>query len=180
MWHDLLRVSGTEVADRLVPLDQLWGKRARELAVRLDNADKPVEMGNMILEALPQTVETEDGIRSALNAIERSRGRFPLRLAAKQAGYCSRQFRRRCLEATGLQPKLLIRILRFRHAADSIAFRPGNYAALAFECGYSDQSHLIADFREFAGQTPREMARRFSSRESKPEHLAGRFDSVSG
>jgi AraC-like DNA-binding protein len=66
-----------------------------------------------------------------------------------------RQFRRRCLEESGLTPKRLCRVLRFRHACriaggvDRL-----NWSAIALEAEYFDQSHLIRDFHEFTGHTP--------------------------
>ena len=33
------------------------------------------------------------------------------------------------------------------------------WADLAIECGYCDQSHLIRDFRQFAGQPPETLLR---------------------
>lgn len=66
-----------------------------------------------------------------------------------------RQFRRRCLEESGLTPKHLARVLRFRHAwrmAHSAAAL--NWSAIALDAGYCDQAHFIRDFREFTRETP--------------------------
>jgi AraC-like DNA-binding protein len=66
-----------------------------------------------------------------------------------------RQFRRRCLEESGLTPKRLSRVLRFRHACRiaRAAKRP-NWSDIALEAGYFDQAHLIRDFHKFTGLTP--------------------------
>ena len=69
----------------------------------------------------------------------------------------------------GLTPKLYCRVRRFRRAAHRIwALSSGaestgagdDFSAIAFDCGFADQSHLIREFREFSGLTPAEYARR--------------------
>jgi AraC-like DNA-binding protein len=65
----------------------------------------------------------------------------------------ARQFRRRCREESGLGPKHLSRILRFRRAC-RLAQCGESWPQVAVEAGYFDQAHLIRDFREFTGSTP--------------------------
>ena len=62
----------------------------------------------------------------------------------------------------GLSPKVLGRVLRFRRAIDRIE-RGGvpdvrSWTAIAFDCGYADQPHLIREFRALAGVTPAQYA----------------------
>ncbi|MGB9991601.1 DUF6597 domain-containing transcriptional factor [Massilia sp. SM-13] len=58
-------------------------------------------------------------------------------------------------EQVGLSPKLFARITRFRRAAEKARSQHAvDWAALALDCGYFDQSHLIRDFRDFAATTP--------------------------
>lgn len=62
---------------------------------------------------------------------------------------------RRFDEAIGLAPKRVSRVHRVQRAlALSAGVARGHWARLAAELGYSDQSHLVADVRELAGQTP--------------------------
>jgi AraC-like DNA-binding protein len=50
--------------------------------------------------------------------------------------------------------------LRFQHAINRAASDPCiEWADLALDAGYSDQSHFNRDFREFAGVTPEEYRR---------------------
>lgn len=74
-------------------------------------------------------------------------------LAAK-AGVGSRQLERRFLREVGIGPKLLCRILRFQQIFRAVNRNDAGWAAVAADCGYYDQAHLIRDFQQFAGQTP--------------------------
>jgi AraC-like DNA-binding protein len=82
-----------------------------------------------------------------------SHGDIDLDWVARQAGMSERQFRRRCLEESGLAPKQLCRVLRFRRACE-LGGRGLPWGLIAAEAGYFDQAHLIRDFREFTGATP--------------------------
>jgi AraC-like DNA-binding protein len=94
-------------------------------------------------------------VQCAIAAITAAGGATDLDRIAVQANLSPRQFRRRCLEESGLTPKLLCRILRFQRACrlTESAVRP-DWAAVALDAGYFDQAHLIRDFREFTGLTP--------------------------
>jgi AraC-like DNA-binding protein len=95
-----------------------------------------------------------DGLR-AVGAMTRTHGNANLDWIAAQANLSPRQFRRRCLEESGLTPKHLCRVLRFRHSNSlASASRRPDWADIAGRAGYYDQAHLIRDFREFTGQTP--------------------------
>jgi len=89
----------------------------------------------------------------AAEAIARA-GRVTVDKLAAGAGISSRQLERRFLSEVGIGPKLLCRILRFQHVFRAVDRHAGSWAAVAADCGYFDQSHLIRDFQQFAQQTP--------------------------
>jgi AraC-like DNA-binding protein len=60
-------------------------------------------------------------------------------------------------ERVGMKPKQLDRILRFQRVIDTLSKtkpREVDWAAVALDCGYYDQSHFINDFQAFSGMTP--------------------------
>jgi transcriptional regulator GlxA family with amidase domain len=91
-----------------------------------------------------------NSVQRAIEAIRAANGAIDLDYVARQSNLSPRQFRSRCLEESGLTPKLLCRILRFRHASRL----SGPAADIALAPGYFDQAHMIRDFREFSGDTP--------------------------
>lgn len=122
-------------------LEDLWGAAARSLHQRLLEARSDEERRRAIAAALPRPQQA------------------PTPWRARLSGLSERQFRRRCLDETGLTPKTLDRVLRFRRALKLLRTAPHlGWASIAAECGYYDQSHLIRDFRKFAGATPAEWA----------------------
>jgi AraC-like DNA-binding protein len=147
-----LRVAPVELTDAAIPLADLWGGAARELEARLYEAARPEELLRGQLRA-PRA--ESNAVERAIAAITAAKGTVDLEYIARQANLSPRQFRRRCLEESGLTPKHLCRVLRFQHARRlaSNVLRP-QWSGIAADAGYFDQAHLIRDFREFTGRTP--------------------------
>lgn len=142
----------SELTGAVVEFAAVCGHRARRLASAIESAASPAAA----LFDFAREFRTDlSPVQKSIHALRRARGNLSLALAADQAGLSVRQFRRRCEEASGLAPRHLARILRFRHACE-IAARQNrqNWAAIALDAGYFDQAHLIRDFREFTGATP--------------------------
>ena len=150
-----LGVSPAELTDRSAPLEELWSRRARELARRLDDAKSIRDAMRCLLSNMPAPVSAPNPVQQAIQALTAANGSADLDNTARQANLSQRQFRRRCLEESGLTPKHLCRVLRFRHACRVARESERlNWSELALETEYFDQSHLIRDFREFTGLTP--------------------------
>jgi AraC-like DNA-binding protein len=148
-----LKARPSELTDAIEPLDAFWGHSARNLEERLRNSNGSVDsVCRMMLDALEPACDAPDPVQRAIDSIVREHGCADLDTIARQANLSVRQFRRRCLEESGLTPKHLCRVLRFRHAG-KLAARAG-WSQVAAEAGYFDQAHLIRDFREFTGRTP--------------------------
>jgi AraC-like DNA-binding protein len=65
-----------------------------------------------------------------------------------------RHFKLQFKKFTGLDPKAAARLIRFSDAYQAIASNYLKLSDVAAKFGYFDQSHMNADFRCFAGQTP--------------------------
>ena len=149
----LLRVPAAELTDRIVPLEAFWDGAARELAERLAESASVEACRNLLGTALRPPDGPPNGVQRAIEAVTASKGDTDLERIARQAGMSERQFRRRCQHESGLAPKQLCRVLRFRHAF-ALGSRGLPWGLIAAEAGYFDQAHLIRDFREFTGATP--------------------------
>jgi len=73
----------------------------------------------------------------------------------KDYGISERQFERKFLQSIGFTPSYYKRVVRFEKALYRI--QHGDYQSLsnlAYESGYSDQSHFNREFKQFSGSTP--------------------------
>lgn len=72
------------------------------------------------------------------------------------SGWHARRWQRACRQQLGLTPKLLQRMVRLQLSArDSCVVPvPTSWAEHALGAGYSDQSHMLRDYRQLAGLTP--------------------------
>jgi AraC-like DNA-binding protein len=153
MWAEHFGVPSSEITDRLLPLEDLWGASGRVLLRQMADAASLEQRAALLGGALrPSPRRTP--LQSALAWMEANPACVSLDEVAFHAGLSVRQFRRNCVQQAGVSPKLLARVLRFRKALAQVQSQAGEHAGLAADCGYFDQSHFIAEFQRFAGQTP--------------------------
>ena len=160
--HMLLGVPMHELADRVIPLEDVLGRAAAELPERLHEAPTWPERFAMLdrlltgrlVEARPPAAEIEHAWRRLVQ----THGGARVEDLADEIGWSRRHLFARFREHTGLPPKVFARILRFQRAAKLLADPGGpSLAEIALDCGYYDQAHLNRDFRAFAGRTPTEL-----------------------
>jgi AraC-like DNA-binding protein len=95
----------------------------------------------------------------AIAAIESSNGLLKIEALANAVGVSRQHLATQFRQRVGITTKMFARICRFRSAVATIreARAPVNqidWAILALDYGYADQSHLIHEFREFTGSSP--------------------------
>ena len=74
-----------------------------------------------------------------------------------------KQFCRVFSEHIGTTPKDFLRIIRLQRTLSVLQHNPGiGFAQLSYECGYTDQSHMIKEFKLFSGYTPKEDLNRYA------------------
>jgi AraC-like DNA-binding protein len=84
-------------------------------------------------------------------------GQTDVNRLADAACLSTKQFNRLFSEHVGSNPKEFSLIVRFQRALHTLEARPQtSLTALAHECGYFDQSHMIKDFKALSGYTPGE------------------------
>lgn len=153
MAKPFIGVPAAQLTDKTAQLEDLWSRQARALQRQLDDATTLETAARTMFGSL--RLPDPDAIQKAIEAIIASHGSANLDAIARHANLSPRQFRRRCLEESGLSPKLLSRVLRFRQASRlASTTRAPNWSAIAADAGYFDQSHLINDFKNFTGSTP--------------------------
>ncbi len=98
-------------------------------------------------------------LRAALSLLGPAESPPEVAAVARALGVSPRTLHRELVAWTGLPPRLLARVLRFRRALRLLR-RPGGrrgagtLADAAAAAGYADQAHMAREFREFAGAPP--------------------------
>ena len=101
MAGEFLRVSPAELTDRVVPLEDLLGPRARQFRSKLEASP---DAAGLIGAFLPIPAAPPNPVRRAIEAMVQSRGLADIDWIARQVNLSPRQFRRRCLEARASPP----------------------------------------------------------------------------
>lgn len=155
--ESLIGVPPGVVRDGGVPLVDLDSSAATRIAAQL--APVPVESGDVVraVAAAVQSAQRSEPlarglVSAAARALSETGGIVRLDALARDLAISERQLRTRFTREVGIGPKRFTRIVRLRSTLAEIRERPG--AEIAVTSGYSDQSHMAAEFRRFMHVTP--------------------------
>ena len=136
-----------EFTDALIPQRDLG-----ILAARVSDAKSVEARVSIIGDALRRDVAPDPRVTRSIDLMTDSGGRRSMQDICDDVGISRQHLARLFAQHVGIKPKTFARVLRFRRALRLARTR--RWSDLALELGYFDQSHLIADFREFAGENP--------------------------
>lgn len=188
--HLFLKVPMHLIAGRAVDLSALDVKLAALVMSRVgaarDWSDRFAAMEALIAERVAQA-SVPGALAWAWRKLEAADGRVPLGALASEIDCSHRAMIAQFRTCIGVTPKAIGRLLRFNRAirslnglsrnrgaeaaskpyietepSDALAIPAIPWADIAADCGYFDQSHLIKDFRQFAGATPTQFLRGMS------------------
>lgn len=170
-----------ELTNRAVAADRLpdpWLARLRDrLAGEATWPARFALLDRAVAGRLSVTASLDPRLGHAWRRLARTAGRVGVAELADELGWSRRHLAVRFRQEIGLPPKTAARLLRFQRAYATLSRdvlpaptggatpvgECGGWAELAVRCGYFDQSHLIRDFRQFAGTTPAALAGSHSS-----------------
>ncbi|WP_262056513.1 AraC family transcriptional regulator [Streptomyces sp. STR69] len=156
----LLGVPAIDLVGRAMPLGELPGRAARQLAAELHGLEPEAAVARLTeivparLSAVADSARAEL-VRAGVDAMSIRTGHLPgpVPAVARELAVSERQLRNLFTEGVGLSPKHYARINRVRavvaHATEV------SWAELAAVTGYYDQSHMTSDFRALMGVPPR-------------------------
>jgi len=154
-----LNTEASELTNAHVDLDDLWGRSGLQLRERLCSAATFQQRFRIMEHALRKRLHCTNGqlqVKTALKRFALGSSGDLVRAVSRDLGFSQRRFIQMFSSHVGLTPKVFCRILRFQRArifAEKL--EAPDWAELAVACGYFDQSHLIKDFKEFSGSTPK-------------------------
>lgn len=148
-----------ELADTMAPFPELADGEIMEIEDRLAqlNAwDARLDLvERFVARRIARAVAIDPAVEWAYKTLANSGGRMRIGALARKLDWSRRRLVERFREDVGLPPKAVARIIRFNAAKALAASAPApDWAGIAAECGYSDQSHLVREFGELAGTSP--------------------------
>lgn len=155
----LAGVPAEALRDSALPLDRAWRGEAARLQEQLRKARSDAQRLHLLQAALTRRLAgaPQPGVAAqALPLLARlSTAAHPVRELVARSGYGERRLQQLFQAEVGIAPKALSRLLRLHACLRRLRRSPQpDWAQLAAELGFSDQSHLVHEFRRFTGLSP--------------------------
>lgn len=160
--HQLLGIPAHEFHDSIIPVEDIFDKKITALQESLFEQNNQIraELLNSFFSSLiaSKTTSNQFLIDHSLNFIIKNKGQFSIKQLVEYTGYTERHLERKFKECIGLNPKKFGNVVRLHHFLKLLKDKPDdtNLTTICYDAGFSDQSHLIKDFKKHTGITPTE------------------------
>ena len=152
-----LRIPAAALTDDRAPLEAVWPDGA-EVADYVGSAAAPdqavARLAAALASRLSRVAPVPPDLLAAVERITARGGRIDVARLAASLGVTRQHLARRFAAHVGVPPKTFCRVVRLWSVLRSTSVGRVTWAALAADLGYSDQSHLVAEFRSLTGVTP--------------------------
>jgi len=157
----LFGVAAHELTDKPIDLNLVFQQTSAALQERLINACNTKSMISLLDDYILQLINKRKNacpvIQYAANEIARDPSKESLLNVQKELYLTERTFQRMFEKHIGVAPNLYRRICQFNSAFMQLGKRQYHKLSdIAFQNGYTDQSHYIRAFKEFTNITPTE------------------------
>ncbi len=148
-----------EVANHMIPCQDVWGNRLKAFECRLFEAQSiqeriAVAESFLIQQIIQINPVSDQRVEAVLEKMYQQQGRLVIENNFMH-GISSRQLRRLFNRYIGISPKTFSRIVRFQSMLRAMKETPkSEWGKLCFDFGYYDQSHFIHEFEDFYGMPP--------------------------
>jgi len=158
----LINENPKELNDKCYDLHQLKDINTEQTIEKLknQNTEKRVQIiSDYILELVKNSsINPDNVIKLAVSTLINSKGVIPINQLREQLFITERTFERRFAKEIGVTPKQFAKIIQFSFSLNQI--QESDYTKLtniAFDNGFTDQSHFIKTFKKYTGATPKEL-----------------------
>ncbi|MBC8111783.1 MAG: AraC family transcriptional regulator [Verrucomicrobia bacterium] len=168
-------ISAQELTDQALDAENVFAIPVRFTLEQLQEAGSYQEIlwigENFVKSLLPSTNKQIKRLDLVTHQMWQLEGKGSLEGLAREACLSPKQFNRKFLERTGVNPKLYLRIIRFNKAFNLRNRYPEcDWLSIALKCGYYDYQHLTKEYIEFTGFTPIAF---HQLEKSSPEYVLG-------
>jgi AraC-like DNA-binding protein len=173
--YPFLKFPLSELHNQIVSVDALLGSGTADIRERLCATPTAQAqfalLEQLLLAHVDESPHELRAVRCAVAEIARQHGMLSIRALSDHIGLSQNYLVTQLKRMVGIAPKALARLHRLKHVLRSIdPIQPTDWALIAQQSGYYDQSHFSNDFRAFTGHSPTDYLRlRRQSYAANPE-----------
>jgi len=150
-----------EFSEKPISAKDIWRGHGSAIEEQIlaaqDNEERLNIISGFLIEQLAAHHKRHASVDDVIRLVQQSRGLLSIKELRTKTGFGERTLERAFLSTIGISPKQFSRITRFLNTCRFIKQQTHkSLTQITYECGYYDQAHLIHEFQQFAGITPKE------------------------